>query len=319
MENRDFLDRYKTSVLDKGGVVPIDVVTEVCLRLLDLLNKEDNIVLLASPITICGDVHGQYEDVIQLFKTAGNNFDQKFLFLGDYVDRGYYSLNTFLLLAMLKIKYPHQYTLLRGNHESRQTTMLYGLYNEILQNYGTASLYNLLMSVFDMLPICALIDNNVFAAHGGLSPLLPLIGMVQKEDRNAELPTIGPLADITWSDPDERVQQWLKNARGAGYLFGADQTKKFCHLNKVKLVLRSHQMAMEGYQWYFNDIEEEGGQLGRLLLVWSAPDYAYVSKNAATILQYGFQGQERVTLKRFDKNVERITNDPSNYSSPYFV
>ena len=286
----------KKNFLDKGIVVPERWVTFICLKLLELLSKDENLLILQSPITVCGDVHGQYEDVRELFKTAGiddrspNNFKSgKFLFMGDYVDRGYFSLNTFLLLAGLKLEYPDRYFLLRGNHESRQVTVQYGFYTEMQSNYGSLVLYNLVMDVFDALPYSAVIDNQIFATHGGLSPNMRYINFLLDEERHCEIPSAGILADLTWSDPDESIKQWRMNTRGAGYLFGNSQAKEFCHNNKIKLITRSHQLADDGYRWYFKNGEKPKDDkdcdkpVGNLLLVWSAPNYAYRSKNKATI------------------------------------
>lgn len=322
----------KEEYLDVGGVVPAKWVNEICLKLIEQLVQEENLLVLRSPIVVCGDVHGQYEDVIELFKTAKISTDTKksfreksFLFMGDYVDRGYYSLNTFLLLAGLKLEYPDKYFLLRGNHESRQVTVQYGFYTEMQSNYGSSVLYNLVMDVFDLLPYSAIIDNEIFATHGGISPHLPLAGLLLNEERRIEIPNAGVLADLTWSDPDDAVTQWRLNTRGAGYLFGSTQVEAFCYNNGLKMITRSHQLAQPGYKWYFCDKKNKPDEekecdkpLGSLLLVWSAPNYAYRSKNKASILEIGISGKKRYSLEIFDQSDDRIKLGDRNVTIPFF-
>lgn len=128
-----------------------------------------------APIRICGDIHGQFPDLLQLFKLGGDVSNSKYLFLGDYIDRGHYSVETISYLFALKIKYPNNITLLRGNHESRSTTKDYGFYDECLQKYGDIEAYNTFMSTFDFLPIAAVVSNKFLCMHGGLSPSINTI------------------------------------------------------------------------------------------------------------------------------------------------
>ena len=262
--------------LRSGKRLEEDQITTLFSLLMDVLYQEGTVHPLALPITICGDIHGQLYDLFELFRVSGGVENNRYLFLGDYVDRGYYSLETFLYLAALKLRYPDRIYLLRGNHECRQVNQLYGFYDECVNYYGHAGLWRMCNEVFDLLPIGAVIANRIFCVHGGLSPEIKLIEQVPLIERQDELPSSGPFADLTWSDPEE-IGGWAVNQRGAGWLFGTQPTQEFCQNNKIDLICRAHQLAMSGYQYHFGDT--------KLVTVWSAPNYMYRSGNDASVLK----------------------------------
>ena len=164
------------------------------------------------------------------------------------MDRGYYSVETVTLLVALKIRYPQRITILRGNHESRQITQVYGFYDECLRKYGNANVWKFFTDLFDYLPLTALIDNQIFCLHGGLSPSIDTLDNSRALDRIQEVPHEGPMCDLLWSDPDDRCG-WGISPRGAGYTFGQDISEAFNHNNGLTLVARAHQLVMEGYNW----------------------------------------------------------------------
>ena len=158
---------------------------------------------------------------MELFKIGGKLPDTNYLFMGDYVDRGYYSVETVTLLVALKVRFKDRITILRGNHESRQITQVYGFYDECLRKYGNANVWKHFTDLFDLLPLTALIENQVFALHGGLSPNLDTLEQIRQIDRQVEVPHEGPMCDLLWSDPDDR-HGWGISPRGAGFTFGQD-------------------------------------------------------------------------------------------------
>jgi diadenosine tetraphosphatase ApaH/serine/threonine PP2A family protein phosphatase len=289
-------------------------------RVGEVLQVEPNILSLSSPIVICGDIHGQYEDLLRLFEIGGPPDHTPYLFMGDYVDRGYYSLNTFLLLAIYKITYRNTFWLLRGNHETRTITQQYGFQIEIRTNYGHTGLWTKCMKVFDLLPIAAVIDSKIFSVHGGLSPQLIFYGEIHDLTRKRELPGDGILTDLTWSDPEGGVNfEWKPNSRGVGYLFGGRVTHKFCHMNELRLITRSHQIVPAGFQWHFkNDNSQDEGML---INVWSAPNYSYTSGNKASVLRFNFPGRNEFDLPLFDAvpSEERIKRNDVKLHPEYFA
>lgn len=229
---------------------------------------------MATHFQIAGDVHGQFYDVLELFHVGGPSPDTNYLFLGDFVDRGYYSVETFLLLLTMKVRWPDKVTLIRGNHESRQITQVYGFYDECLRKYGNANVWRYCTDIFDYLSLAALIDGRVFCVHGGLSPSLTTLDQIRSIDRKQEVPHDGAMCDLMWSDP-EMIEGWGLSPRGAGYLFGGDIVRQFNHTNGLDLIARAHQLVMEGYKEMFD---------GALVTVWSAPNYCYRCGNVAAIL-----------------------------------
>lgn len=211
---------------------------------------------------------------------------------GDYVDRGYYSVETVTLLVCLKIRYPQRITILRGNHESRQITQVYGFYDECLRKYGNANVWKYFTDLFDYLPLTALIENQIFCLHGGLSPSIDTLDNIRSLDRIQEVPHEGPMCDLLWSDPDDRCG-WGISPRGAGYTFGQDISEAFNHNNGLTLVARAHQLVMEGYNWSQdrNVVTIFSGMLAlsvscqNSLLIYLAPNYCYRCGNQAAIME----------------------------------
>ncbi|KAF0993334.1 hypothetical protein HZS_7206, partial [Henneguya salminicola] len=250
----------------------------------EILSAESNVQSLSSPIIICGDIHGQFQDLIELFEKGGAIPGQKYIFMGDFVDRGLYSVETFLLLLALKVRYPDRITLIRGNHESRQITQVYGFYDECVRKYGSPAIWKHCTEVFDYISLGAVIDDRILCVHGGLSPSLTDIDMIRTIDRKQEVPHDGIMCDLLWSDPEgsiniimsEGITDWGQSPRGAGYLFGHDVTQTFNQTNGIDFIARAHQLAMEGYKWHFE---------GLCLTVWSAPNYCYRCGNVAAILK----------------------------------
>jgi diadenosine tetraphosphatase ApaH/serine/threonine PP2A family protein phosphatase len=214
--------------------------------------------------------------------------------MGDYVDRGYYSVETVSLLLAMKVRYPDRVTILRGNHESRQITQVYGFYDECLRKYGSAEVWRWYTDLFDCLPLTAIIENQVsvccrdfeleyglrsgrqvFCLHGGLSPSIDTLDHVRSIDRVQEVPHEGPMCDLLWSDPDDR-SGWGISPRGAGYTFGQDISEAFNHNNGLTLIARAHQLIMEGYNW---------AQERNVVTIFSAPNYVYRSGNQAAIME----------------------------------
>ncbi|TEB22800.1 Metallo-dependent phosphatase [Coprinellus micaceus] len=250
-------------------------VKRLCLKAREILIEEGNVQVVDAPVTI---YMGSSGTSWSSSKVGGFCPDTNYLFMGDFVDRGFYSVEIFLLLLALKVRYPERITLIRGNHESRQIMQVYGFYDECQGKYGSANVWRWCCEVFDYLALGAIVDGRVFCVHGGLSPNLQTVDQIRAIDRKQEVPHDGPMCDLLWSDPDD-IQGWGLSPSGAGFLFGADITKvsfwnirnyvlhdAFAHNNAIDLTARVHQLAMEGFKLMFEN---------RIVTVWSAPNYCY--------------------------------------------
>ena len=229
---------------------------------------------IQSPITICGDTHGQYTDLLRLFEVGGHPPETNYLFLGDYVDRGKQSIETIALLMAYKIKNPVNFFMLRGNHECGSINRIYGFYDECKRRY-TVKLWKLFIDLFNEFPVAACIDDKILLVHGGLSPELNTLDQLAKIKRPTDVPETGLLCDILWSDPESNQKCWNDNDRGVSYTFNEKVLSKFLEKNNLDLLCRAHQVVEEGYE-FFGDKE--------LVTVFSAPNYCGEFDNSAAIM-----------------------------------
>jgi len=282
-------------------------VRVLCERLKLVLSRECNVKPVPAPVTVVGDVHGQVYDVLELFKIGGSVPHTNYLFLGDYVDRGPFSVETITILALLKLRHPQRVTLLRGNHESRQITQVYGFFDECMQTYSCADVWKMFTDTFDYLPVTAVIENQIICMHGGLSPSLDSLDNIRQLDRIQEVPHEGPMCDLLWSDPDDRCG-WGISPRGAGYTFGQDISEQFNHANGLKLIARAHQLVMEGYNW---------GHDRNTVTIFSAPNYCYRCGNQAAVME--IDEHLKYTFLQFDPPPQQKEPATQTRSPDYFL
>ena len=236
--------------------------------------EQKMLVELEAPLHVCGDIHGQYYDLLRIFEHCGYPDDYNYLFLGDYVDRGKQSLETVCLLLCYKIKYPDKVTLLRGNHESSVTNRIYGFYDECKRRYNV-KLWKNFTELFNYLPVAALIDDKILCMHGGLSLDLKSIQNIQEISRPTDIPDTGLLCDLLWSDPDKEATDYDENDRGVSVIFGEKVVLDFNKKNDLDLIIRAHQVVDDGYEFFANR---------QLITIFSAPNYCGEFDNSAGIM-----------------------------------
>lgn len=271
--SNDYIIRV-TEELKEFKPVQVHDIKNICNKAKEIFALESNVLRVRSPIILCGDIHGQFHDLLEIFQLGGYPPETNYLFIGDFVDRGRDSIETIVFLLCLKIRYPSRIFLTRGNHECINISRTYGLYDEVLQKYRSIEVWHILTDLFNYLPLCALIENQMFCAHGGLSPEITNTDDINSINRIQDIPTTGAVTDLVWSDPDDR-QGWSTSPRGTGFTFGIDISMQFNHTNNLTLIARAHQLVTEGYNWCHNH---------NVVTVFSAPNYCYRCGNQAAIM-----------------------------------
>lgn len=258
-------------------------------RCTEVLKTEPNLLEMDAPITVCGDVHGQYYDLMKLFEVGGNPEETRYLFLGDYVDRGYFSIECVLYLWSLKIHYPNTLWLLRGNHECRHLTDYFTFKLECKHKYSER-VYEACMDSFCALPLAAVMNKQFLCIHGGLSPELQTLDDLRSIDRFREPPTHGLMCDILWADPLEEFGQEKtsdffihNNVRGCSYFFSYPAACSFLERNNLLSVIRAHEAQDAGYRMY-RKTKTTG--FPSVMTIFSAPNYLDVYNNKAAVLKY---------------------------------
>jgi len=229
---------------------------------------------LEAPLKVVGDIHGQYYDLLRLFEYGGFPPESNYLFLGDYVDRGPNGLETICLLLAYKIKYPENFFMLRGNHESSSINRLYGFYEECKDRYGI-KIWKNFNDCFNCLPLGAIIEDKILCIHGGLSPDLKNLEQIRKIQRPTEIPDAGLLCDLLWADPDTDQSGWGSNDRGVSFTFGGDVVENFLKRHEFDLIVRAHQVVEDGYEFFAKR---------QLVTVFSAPNYCGEFDNAGAMM-----------------------------------
>jgi len=240
----------------------------------EVFMSQSTLLELEAPIKICGDIHGQYYDLLRLFEYGGFPPEANYLFLGDYVDRGKQSLETICLVLAFKIKYPENFFILRGNHECASINRIYGFYDECKRRYNIR-IWKTFTDTFNCMPVAAIIDEKIFTMHGGLSPELQSMDQVRKIMRPTDVPDSGLICDLLWSDPEEGISGWGENDRGVSFTFGADIVERFLRKHDFDLICRAHQVVEDGYQFFAKR---------QLITIFSAPNYCGEFDNSGAMM-----------------------------------
>lgn len=284
--------RPRTEVIKQhffsGGKLNEDDALEIIERVREVFRVEPNVLELEDPITVCGDVHGQYYDLMTLFQLGGDPSSTQYLFLGDYVDRGCFSTEVTLYLFSLKLLRPDRFWMIRGNHECRHLTSYFNFKEECLHKYSEV-LYNAFQETFDTLPLAAVLDGAFLCVHGGLSPEIKSVEDIALIDRFVEPPTMGTMCDLLWSDPMEEEEEhvcpnalYLQNEmRGCSYVFSCNAVDHFLKENGLLSIIRAHEAQDEGFRM-FKKVEDTG--FPGVICIFSAPNYCDSYDNKAAIL-----------------------------------
>lgn len=298
----------------------MDILEKLCESTRQALEDEAVVISVNvaedESLVLVGDIHGQFRDMQTyvlspqrdvIAASSGSSSspkkDCKFLFLGDYVDRGPQGIEVVALLLALKVEYPNNVFLLRGNHEEATVCRMYGFLQECRAKLSPNA-WGTFNNVFCFLPLGAVVEATIvdpvprngaasgtgtkkvvtfFCCHGGLNPYISAVqalqfirrseygqGMLDGDDSEV-------VDGLLWSDPAEH-DGFRRNMRGCGFTFGSNTTAEFCESNAVKFVCRAHQMVMDGFHWDHD---------GKLLTVFSAPNYCGCNDNKGAIAVLG--------------------------------
>lgn len=225
--------------------------------------------------TVCGDIHGQFFDLMNIFELNGlPSAENPYLFNGDFVDRGSFSVECIFTLFGFKLLYPEHFFMSRGNHESHTMNQMYGFEGEVKAKY-TAQMAELFTEVYNWLPLAHCLNNRVLVMHGGLfSKDDVLLKDIKEIDRNKQPPEDGLMCELLWSDPQPQRGR-APSKRGVGVQFGPDVTENFLRLNNLDYIIRSHEVKNEGY---------EVAHGGKCITVFSAPNYCDAMGNKGAFI-----------------------------------
>ena len=240
----------------------------------EVLMSQPPLLELEGPIKICGDIHGQYYDLLRLFAVNGLPGSSNYVLMGDYVDRGKFGIETISLLLAFKIRYPENFFILRGNHETSTVNRMYGFMDECKRRYNVR-LWKTFTDVFNCLPLAAIIDDKIFCCHGGLSPELVQMSQIRNLKRPFEVNDTGLATDLLWSDPQEGLVGWGESERNISFTFGADIVDKFLKKHDLDLICRGHQVVEDGYQFFAHR---------QLITIFSAPNYCGEFDNCGAVM-----------------------------------
>ncbi|EDW77191.1 uncharacterized protein Dwil_GK22239 [Drosophila willistoni] len=261
----------------KGADCHLDeeVIQSLCRQARESFTRQPMLVELDAPVTICGDIHGQYTDLMRIFEACGWPPRTNYLFLGDYVDRGKQSLETICLLMAYKVRYPENFFLLRGNHECASINRVYGFFDEVKRRYNI-KLWRTFTDCFNFMPVAAIVGERIFCCHGGLSPSLHRMDQIRELSRPSEVPSNGVMCDLLWADVNRATKGWGYNSRGVSFTFDDSIVKQFIRRHNLDLIVRAHEVVEDGYEFFADR---------HLITIFSAPNYCGQMDNAGGVMK----------------------------------
>jgi diadenosine tetraphosphatase ApaH/serine/threonine PP2A family protein phosphatase len=253
--------------------IPEENLVALCKEGTNVFMREPTLLELEPPITIVGDLHGQIFDLYQIFRYFDIPPARKYLFLGDMVDRGQFSIEVVSLLFVLKVLYPNNVYIIRGNHEFENVSLTNGFFTEVVSEYGNSYIFKMFNSVFNYLPIAAKIG-KIFCIHAGLSPEFRSLSQIQNLSRPIFTYNTSLLIGIFWSDPSREPQSFCASLRGTGFYFNQQPLQEFLERNELTTIVRGHE-CVDGVKMIWDK---------SLVTVFSASNYGKTRNRAGVLL-----------------------------------
>ena len=287
----------------------------LCEKVSEILKDEPNVLRISSPITICGSIYGQFYDLKEIFKIGGTPPYTNYIFLGNFVNNGFYSIETISLLLCLKLRFPKRIFLIRGAEETKNRSYSGGFYDECLIKYPSSNIWKILNNVFDILPLSAIIDNNIFCVHSGLSISLETIDEINQINRFCEIPDEGPINELIYNYPEE-CKGWGRFPKGnCPLFFGSDITENFQRINNLSLICRCEKYGYykKGYNYFHNN---------NFVSIISAPNFRYYDwdyewryqRNLGAIMELDENGERKILqFRQNDYQGEKTTERVLDY------
>lgn len=249
-------------------------ILSLCQQAKFFISQSPIMLELKSSVVVVGDLHGQILDLFRILKEFGRPIEYQYLFLGDIVDRGEFSLETATLIFALRVLYPRNVYIIRGNHEFHELCSRCGFLDEIISIYGSNEVYNAFIECFNYLPLLSLIDDEIICVHGGIGPSW----FSFKQTSTLKRPIFEfhdqIVSAIVWSDPSHQVEEFGVSPRGTGHLFGESALTEFLHLNSKKLLVRGHECVEKGCEYMLNN---------QIVTVFSASNYCGMCNNLSGV------------------------------------
>ena len=295
-----------------------DDLEQLCEKTKEIFLEESNVQYVNAPVIICGDIRGQIYTLLEILKKCGEISNKRFIFMGNYIN-GDNGVEVFELLLSLKIKYPEQITLLRGNQECRYNGNYYGFLDETLRKYGNGNAYQYFIDLFDYLPLAALVEGKIFCVHGGLSPFISVVDQIRFINRKMEIPSgfcsdgmdscksPDAFSDLLYGYPDD-IETWDPNLRWPGYGFGWKVANKFNHINGLELICCGASIVQEGFKYYFKE--------KNVCLVFSTPNLRNRG-NKASILKMDKELSRTIVF--LDYSEKKSSNEHPKTMFPSFL
>lgn len=302
MLSRSIIDAYLPLIQGSShtlDVTKIDVeipklrkndLVELLQKMIEIFKAESTVLHIDGLYNVVGDIHGNLRDLLRILSHSGNPIQMGYIFLGDYVDRGDFSIEVMTLLFSFKLAYPKNVFLLRGNHEFEIVNTYYGFKDQCLEDYDE-SIYNMFNEVFSYMPLAAVLNNEYFLVHGGICPSLEHIAQI--EDLERPLTTFHDeaidgelITGLMWSDPSDSMSWFCDNIRGRGFFFGYQAVRQFLDTNNLKCIIRAHE-CVDGLKENFN---------GCCLTIFSSSHYYSNSNNSCGLLQIDSKRQYTNTV-----------------------
>lgn len=270
-------------------LISMEDIKWVCSQSTQLFLDEPTVLDINSPVTVVGDVHGQIDAVLHIFDEFGSPKKNRYVFLGDYVDRGPKSVYTLIFLLACKIKLGKDFHMIRGNHEDIKVSKQYQFRDEVINTYHNPDLMNDFDAVFNSLPLGVLINNTILCIHGGLGPAVRTVDSIREIKRPYILTDQDAMYDIVWADPQKDIEDWGNGRRSTSCSFGLTPLLEFFERSNTTGMIRGHECVPEGYLYSF-------GPEVNFVTLFSAPNYGNM-KNKAAVLFIDEDG--KYTFKNF--------------------